>query len=249
MIDTRAALRYFDLPFFDRPSQEHLAQAWLVYALTFVPVMLLLAVAVVQTATPLSYLTKDPLTVAEMAPAACCRVYYGAISNIGILLWCVAAAVCLFTALILWLADAKSTDAGRFAPALLAAGLFSGWMTLDDLFLVHENVLPALGIPQKLVYVIYALITMAYLAFARRLILGGRLVMFACAIGLLTLSVGVDVVATSEGFMHVLIEDGAKLIGIAAWAAFHIEVAASVLSARLRSQSERMSRIGSAAPA
>ncbi|MEQ8825534.1 MAG: hypothetical protein RIC14_14290 [Filomicrobium sp.] len=199
--------------------------SFLVYLLAFVPVGALLAIAATQTVTPLAYLTKDPLTVAEMASAGCCRIYYGALSNVGILLWCATASICLFSAMVLWLGRGFSAQAQQMAAVFLASGLFSGWMALDDLFLIHENVLPALGVPQKLVYGIYGALTLGYLWFARDLLFAGRKTMFVVALGLLTLSVGVDVVATSEGYMHVLIEDGAKILGISAWAAFHIEAA------------------------
>lgn len=210
----------------DSFSHSHILRSTFVYLLTFLPVATILAIAVLQSETPFAYLTKDPLTVAEMTGAECCRVYYGAISNLGILLWCAASTACLFAALVLWLGRDPLNRRNSLASALLVAGLFSGWMTLDDLFLIHENVLPAIGVGQMLVYAMYALATAAYLVFAKDFILDGRLLMFALSISFLALSVGVDVIATSESFVHVLIEDGAKFLGIAAWASFHIEAAA-----------------------
>ncbi len=158
----------------------------------------------------------------------CCEVYYGAISNIGILLWCVTSAVCLFAALILWLERDKSRYARRLMPALFAAGLFNGWMTLDDMFLLHERILPALGIPQVVVYATYALLTVFYLIGARHFILSGPLSTCVMAIGLLSLSVVFDVFET-DSYLNVLIEDGAKFLGIAAWTVFHVLAAIVVV--------------------
>ena len=52
--------------------------------------------------TPISHFTRDPLRIAE-AP-----LYYGIVSNIGILFWCTSAVICLFTSAIL----CKSNDKG-----------------------------------------------------------------------------------------------------------------------------------------
>ena len=90
-------------------------------------------------------LLRDPLAVAELKPAECCKVYYGAVSNLGVLLWTAGAAIALFGA---GLALALGRPAGE-AGLLLAAGMLTGFLAIDDLFLVHENVLPAFGVPGR----------------------------------------------------------------------------------------------------
>jgi hypothetical protein len=73
------------------------------------------------------WLYLDPLAAAERAPE-CCRVYFGAMSMLGVMMWVVAAGICLFTALLFYLTG-LSARLQRFA---LAAGLFTGWLALDD---------------------------------------------------------------------------------------------------------------------
>ena len=42
-------------------------------------------------------LLRDPIAVAELRKDECCSFYYGAVSNLGVLIWAVAAAVSLFS--------------------------------------------------------------------------------------------------------------------------------------------------------
>ena len=208
-----------------------------VYVTTFAPALLLLLVSITQSHVPFEYLSKDPLTVAGMATAAnadrkCCPAYYGLVSNVGILVWWSVATVCLFagTLLILCRGDAVTRHDGT---RLLAAGLFTGWLTLDDLFLVHEKVLPALGIPQLAVYGAYALMALAFAFYSRALIWNGRRAMFGLAIALLSTSVAIDVIVSQQSTASIILEDGAKLLGIVAWASFYIETATRLLLGKI----------------
>lgn len=217
----RARLAY--MPFlFERQTTYTAA----LYGITFLLPLGLLAVAALQTAVPIAYLTKDPLAVAELAKGDCCSVYYGLLSNVGILMWCAATAVCLFTLLMCVSTRADPSDALFFA----AAGLFTGWLMLDDFFLVHEEVLPAFGIPQPLTYAVYAMLAGLYLALSWKKIVTHKLALFVVALTGLGASVLLDVVLHSESITHILLEDGAKLMGITAWAAFHIDAAYRVLT-------------------
>ncbi|MCH9809458.1 MAG: hypothetical protein K0U74_17170 [Alphaproteobacteria bacterium] len=218
----------------------------LVYFLAFVPAGLALLVASMQTVVPLAFLMKDPLAVAELTKADCCHVYYGLFSNFGILLWCGTAAITLFSALILFVKGARSSD---FVP-LTAVGLFTTWLMLDDFFLVHEDVLPAFGISQVTTYAFYACLGILYLAATWRTILQNGPILLLISLGLLGLSVVSDVVLHTESYLHVLVEDGAKLFGISAWAAFHINLAVSKLDHALARRSIPFSpdRLGLAMP-
>ena len=77
-----------------RPSA---ADIW-TYALTFGPGILLLAVVGLQSRVPIPVLMKDPLAVVPLTQT-CCHFYYGFISNLGVMLWTAAAAVCLVASL------------------------------------------------------------------------------------------------------------------------------------------------------
>ena len=158
----------------------------------------------------------------------CCKVYFGAVSNLGVVTWFAGAGVALFTALVLFTQGTQIKAATFF----LAAGLFTGFLAFDDLFLVHENVLPAFGVPQKITYMAYALVAFAYFAFAWRQILANRYRLLVLAMALLGTSVGIDWVIHSDASWRILLEDGAKLTGIFAWTMFHVAAAWEAIAGR-----------------
>ncbi len=201
------------------------AQTWLVYSLTFLPPILLLIIALIQTVVPVAFLLKDPLTVAEYAGTECCSVYYGLVSNFGILIWCSAAAISLFAGLILFVNRSSKAD----IIFLVGAGLLTGWLMLDDFFMVHEDVLPALGVPQPLTYLVYASFAAAYFALSWRNILTHRIILLAISVALLGTSVLLDMILHSESAAHVFTEDATKLLGICAWCGFHVDAALTTL--------------------
>lgn len=214
--------------------------AW-IYALTFIPGLVLLAGIALQSRAPIVYLMKDPLTVVQLSKE-CCHVYYGLVSNLGIMVWTTAAAVCLFTALLLITLGRRGAE-----PLFLAtAGLFTGWLALDDLFMIHEDVLPLFGVPQPLTYAAYAGAAALYLLLSWRQILRFRPCLMGLAMALLGASVAIDVLVHSESTMHVFIEDGAKFLGILAWTAFHVTAALDLAAAAaLQPRFVPISRVGS----
>ena len=101
---------------------------------------------------------------------------------------------------------------------------------LDDFFLVHEDVFPALGIPELVAFIVYAIPTLAYFASSRQRILSHRFILLALAVGFLGLSVLVDQLIHSDASMRIFVEDSAKLLGICAWSSFHIDAALTTLT-------------------
>jgi hypothetical protein len=205
-----------------RPSA---ADVW-TYALTFGPGVLLLAVVGLQTRVPIPVLMKDPLAVVPLT-TSCCSFYYGFISNLGVMLWTAAAAICLFASLLLFNRDHRSDD----AIFLAAAGVFTGWLALDDLFMIHEDVLPLFGVPQLVTYAAYAGLAALYFLLSWRQILAFRPALMALALALLGTSVLIDIFVKSESALHVFVEDGTKFLGILAWASFHLGVAVETIKA------------------
>jgi len=191
-----------------------------VYALVFVTISGLLAAAWAQPWVPVEDLLRDPLAVAQLA-SQCCHSYYGALSSLGVLLWAGTAAVCLFAGLLLFNLRGLSEDA-RF---LGAAGLFSGLLAADDLFLLHDHVLPNYGVPDIATYSLYGLLCIGYLWSFRFVIAGQDFVAFLLACGFLAISILVDRVIHSDAPIRIFIEDGSKLFGIGLWAAFHVTAA------------------------
>ena len=187
---------------------------WLALCLAPAP---LIAVALLQPFEDPRYFFFDPLTAAEVSPE-CCRIYYGAISTLGVMLWTMCAGICLFAAGLLWI-TALSPSLARFA---LYAGLLSGWLALDDVFLIHENVLPAFGIPQNAVLAAYALLGLAYTAMVLRARPLGQNLIYLVAGGFFVVSLGIDVVVHSPATYAIVLEDGAKLFGIWTWTLFHV---------------------------
>jgi hypothetical protein len=83
--------------------------------------------------------------------------YVGFSSNLGVLVWWGAAVVSAGSAVLLW--RARRPEAGP----LLALAVISAAAALDDLFRVHEYVLPALGVPEALAYGLYVVATLGVL--------------------------------------------------------------------------------------
>ena len=183
----------------------------------------------------------DPVAAASAADV-CCHAYYGMASTLGIMVWSACAGVCLLAALVL-----NSLGHGlRDIAFPLSAGLLTGWLALDDALLFHEAIAPHLGIPQTAVLALYLALTGGYLAGARRGLSAGWLPMLGFALLALGASVGLDVVLHSTDSMVTALEDGAKLIGIVAWAVFHIGAMATLLTAPLVEAVDAPSRTGAA---
>ena len=206
------------------------AHAWF-YGLPSLLGALLLAAAWGQPWVPVADLLRDPLSVAEMSQD-CCGLYYGALSNLGVLIWAGAAAACLFAGLLLAVVSGWSPA----AVFLIYGGLLTGLLTVDDLFLLHDYVLPHFNVPQLLVYAVYAALALGYVAlFARQILEHGALA-FLTAGSLLAISVGIDQVIHSDAPIRIFIEDGAKLMGIIVWTGFHVRTALTICVRALRDE-------------
>ncbi len=96
------------------------------------------------TGLPLRAFLIDP-TAEFGAPA-----YIGVVSNVTVLVWWSAAVVACLSGLVL-----RRLDHPSAAPLLLLAAL-SGAAGADDLYLGHEKLIPSLGVPQKVVLIIFA---------------------------------------------------------------------------------------------
>lgn len=203
---------------------ELLATAIAVWA----PLVTLLAVTLLVTSisdVTVRQLTQDPSTVLE-AP-----FYVGAVSNLGNVLWASAASVCLMTALAL-----RSLIDPGWRRFLLLSGLLTGVLLVDDLFLVHDEMLPRYaGVSGELYGIVYVVAMLAFLVgFRRRLretnyaLLGVALVFFGVStvvdLGSSRLS---EMIAPS---IVILVEDGAKILGIGTWLAYFISVSRQAIA-------------------
>ncbi|MGI9383571.1 MAG: hypothetical protein ACR2PO_10485 [Methyloligellaceae bacterium] len=217
-------------PEFDLRVGQVQAHVWF-YGLPFLAGALLLAVAWFQPWVPVADLLRDPLSVAELSQD-CCGLYFGALSNLGVIIWAGAAAACLFAGLLLY----SMTGWSPATMFMVYGGLLTGLLTVDDLFLLHDFVLPHFGIPQILVYAVYGAVALGYMLMFARLILEHDAVVFLAAGSLLAISVGIDQVIHNDAPIRIFIEDGAKLLGIILWTGFHVRTALTLCGQALDTQ-------------
>jgi hypothetical protein len=197
------------------PQRSDALSLTMVLACLILPTALLAVVMLQPWAEP-KWMFLDPLAAAEYAPK-CCSVYYGFVSNAGMLLWTLTAAICLFSVMLL-LGREDTKPLRRFA---LSAGLLTGWIALDDMFLLHERVFPNLGVPQMLVISLYLALGLLYGLANWRFIWSQDWWLLAIGGAGLALSIFVDAVFHSLNPARVYIEDSAKFFGIFAWSTFH----------------------------
>ena len=160
---------------------------------------------------PFSHVSRDPAT-ALGGPFVT-----GYLSYLGACLWCAAAAIALFSAL---LVRGGRDEAG--AGFFLATGLLSGLMLADDLFMVHDGLVPhLLGDVERWNLALYALLAAAYLVAFAPLVRRTCLPLLAAAGCAFAGSVLVDasLIPVADSRRH-LAEDGCKFLGIANWAAW-----------------------------
>ena len=141
------------------------------------------------------------------------RWYAGVLSDIGVAGWFVAAVGAIVAA------SFHRSD-GRALSFFSAMAIVSIWLGLDDLFLLHEDVLPRrVGVPEAVSLLIYPVvvagIVLAFLGVVRRhdgwiLIVAS----FFLVGSLVTNTVGVGLLASSSA------EAAAKFLGIVNWSMF-----------------------------
>jgi hypothetical protein len=203
-------------------------------AFTLIPalgVLALLLAAAALTPTPMGYMTRDMAAIGELHPLA------GILSNLGVLLWCASAAICLFAAL--GLRDPGSTAAFRF---LLCSAALSAYLLVDDFFMFHEELAPRyLGLHKDAVIAGLGAATCAYLLAFWRLIAQTQFVVLALAVGLLGASAAMDALLwpwLKIGGWEFFIEDGAKWLGIASWCSYHVRTAHQAMAGAVGRPSE-----------
>jgi hypothetical protein len=144
--------------------------------------------------------------------------YLGVASNVGVLLWCAAASVSLFTAYEL---RSEEPEKSKF---LFWAGMFTLLLLLDDLFMFHDRILPDhLHLADDWFYAAYAGFLVFLLGRYRRVILEADYMILVFALAWLGLSVLIDLIP-GPVIQRRFIEDGSKLLGIGTWLAFFVRI-------------------------
>jgi hypothetical protein len=185
-------------------------RAWVVLVagyLILVALILVLAWKTTRAGYRLSYVTGDVLALTGQS------LYVGPVSQLGLVAWAVAGGMGLFSGLIL----RKRGDSGRFSGYLLACSALTGYLLLDDLFMIHERMFPHhLHISEQTALLIYAVLVPPILIRYRREILASDIALGAAAAGLFGGSMFIDVLVGHEDY-HNFIEDIFKFLGIITW--------------------------------
>ncbi len=171
---------------------------------------------------PFAYFTRDPAAAVSGGTAPS---YAGALSNLGVLVMAAAATVSLHAGWLLYHAK-RARNQFWF---IMSSGLFTTWLLLDDLYQIHEEVLPDhVGIPEEVVYALYVGLMTAYLLIFAGAILQTEYVLLLLALGFFALSIVSDFIPF-EFAEHHLIEDGAKFVGMTLWCAYYLRLSWEML--------------------
>ncbi|MFQ4146674.1 hypothetical protein [Chlorogloeopsis sp. ULAP02] len=204
--------------------------------LIYVPVLILFAILKLQTKIPISTLTRDPLAIAN-APS-----YWGAISNLGILMWCAAVVIPWFSFKLLQ----QTKNNKEFSRFFLFSGCLTSILLLDDLFLLHEGMFPhRLNISEKFVLLGYGIIISFYLIKFRKVILKTNFILLVLALGFFGFSAIFDSLPFGgwlENEDQYLVEDGLKFLGIVSWLTYFAVTCAEQLKRILRIETTKDNR-------
>jgi len=157
---------------------------------------------------PLEALVRDPAATFGYWP------FYGMLSHLGVFLMIATSAICLFAALV------TRRDRGL----LISIGWFSGYLAMDDFFMLHEAIFPWHGVPEIAVLGTIAAAALLIFAVFRAHFFSRPAIAIWLSGGLLAVSIGLDILL-DYSVTQVLIEDGFKFAGLALWAVYWTLVA------------------------
>lgn len=110
------------------------------------------------------------------------------ISDLGAILWCVAASVCFFAALLL--RENQTKDVYRF---LLYSALLTTYLLFDDFFRLHEIYFPKyLNMDEKIIYLVLGIAAFTLVIIFRQIILRTNYIVMIVSLGFLAISVASD---------------------------------------------------------
>lgn len=155
---------------------------------------------------PIANLTRDIAAIAEVP------FYTGFFSQIGIFFWVATSTLCIFSASLCL----DSQEILGFRKYLYLSGLLTLFLCLDDIFLLHEEVFPLIGIPEKIVFVTYFFIVIYWIVKFYSVILKTDYILLAMALFFFGLSVILDRFPIPDCNQY-LFEDGFKMVGIVSW--------------------------------
>ncbi|HYF38036.1 MAG TPA: hypothetical protein VD930_00010 [Gemmatimonadales bacterium] len=199
-----------------------------IYGLTLLALMVPVVAYELQ-GTRVRYLFLDP------ASAVGAPFYLGLFSQLGLLLWCVAAAISLFTSCFLRRIN-RQPDSARL---LLCFGLLTSLLLFDDLLMLHEEVIPTYGyIPEPVVLGFYGALALVCVAWFRRTLMKTGSWFLLLAIAFFAGSLMFDV---QERVYESIPEDGLKLLGIVTWTIYLVRTSFASLASAVAPAAEALS--------
>lgn len=149
------------------------------------------------------------------------RGFYGAVSNLGSLLWSASAAIGFFAA------RHTRPPIRRY---LLAFSLLTTLIALDDVYLLHERQVAVwFHIPEPVVYILYVALMGGFVLWFLPVIQTTPYLLLLIALGWMGLSVLPDLIGGGISIAPAA-EDYAKLLGIVTWLAYTVQTASAALS-------------------
>jgi hypothetical protein len=160
----------------------------------------------------LDHFTQDPAAITDSP------FFIGFFSNVGVMLWCAGAVVCMFA----WRAIPVMEQTKSVRAFLLYSSLLSFLLLFDDLFMMHEEVFPVyFGIPENAVYLFYLNLALIYAVAFKEIIFRSEYIFLILAAVLIGISTVIDTVPMpipEDSFL----EDTFKLFGIVSWFLFFV---------------------------
>jgi hypothetical protein len=152
-------------------------------------------------------LTRDVASTADL------KWYAGFFSNLGIMIWGAAVALGTFG---WWMLRRQG---GTLSLTLGSYAALSGFLGLDDMAQIHEEVVPAhLGLSEHYVFAAETLMFLAFLFLNRRQLLDRVPVILVAALAGFGTSLGADLL-DSAWTVPAILEDGSKLVAVCLWTA------------------------------
>jgi hypothetical protein len=173
---------------------------------------------------PIWKLAKDPSEVMNFPS------YIGMLSNWGVLLWMTAAAICLFTAMIM----RRSGDSSQARQFIFTSGILSLILAVDDLYRLHDWLLPRmLHISEFFFYLLYLVLIAGYLFLSLRQIHRYEYILFWISTSLLAISRRMFLPIP---FLNAYMTTGdmLKYFGIVFWLAFFYRTASHEISSLIQ---------------
>jgi hypothetical protein len=198
-------------------------------ALIYGPTLVFLGLTVwvnVYHGVPFKLLSDDPTVVLGGHPLT------GIQSNLGVLVWMIAAGICIFSQLLLRGAPGTGTLSFFF----LWSGAITAVLALDDLFVVHEGLVRRyLGINEKIIFFSYGIVFAWYIVEFWKIILTSEYLLLVLAVLFLGISVLIDIDLQYRwrSPWSFFLEEGFKFLGIVSWSSYMARTSFRVIKTAL----------------